>query len=403
MNPSPPATSVPAQAIVALSFAAFGSGMSMRIADSMLVQLASDFGVALGTAAMVITVFALAYGLSQLLFGPLGDRYGKYLVITWGCIACAFTTVLCGLATDFSVLLAARIIAGASCAALIPLSMAWIGDVVVYEDRQAVLARFLIGQILGLSTGMLLGGVSADYFGWRLPFFLISGYFLMTGIWLVKINARLPLHACGSHRATGHAFMRTLSEFRRVLELDWARKVLATVVIEGAMVFGGLAFVPTHLHTVHDLSLSASGGLVMLFGLGGFLFALASRIMVKRLGEVKLVRFGALMMGVAMLVIALSPVWWLAIPACFVFGLGFYMMHNTLQINATQMAPERRGAAVAAFASCFFIGQSVGVAIGGAFFGSAGTTPLLVGAALGVGLIGERFSRLKAMKTTEGN
>ncbi len=402
MNSPSPVTGIPTPAIIALSFAAFGSGMSMRIADSMLVRLASDFGIPLGSAAMVITVFALAYGLSQLLFGPLGDRYGKYLVIAWGCIACAFTSALCGLATDFSVLLVARIAAGATCAALIPLSMAWIGDVVVYEERQTILARFLIGQILGLSSGILLGGISADYLGWRFPFFLISTCFLMTGIWLIKTNAELPAEARRVHQADGHALSGTLTEFRRVLEIGWARKVLGTVVIEGALVYGGLAFVPTHLHTVHDLSLSESGGLVMLFGLGGFLFALGSRAMVKRLGEVGLVRGGALMMATAMLVIALSPVWVFAAPACFVFGLGFYMMHNTLQINATQMAPQRRGAAVAAFASCFFIGQSVGVAMGGAFLSSLGTTSPLVTAAIGVALIGERFARLRAIKIFEG-
>ena len=50
----------------------------------------------------------------------------------------------------------------------------------------------------------------------------------------------------------------------------------------------------------------------------------------------------------AFLVVALAGQWWWSIPACFVAGLGFYMLHNTLQINATQMAPERRGAAVGA-------------------------------------------------------
>jgi predicted MFS family arabinose efflux permease len=66
-----------------------------------------------------------------------------------------------------------------------------------------------------------------------------------------------------------------------------------------------------------------------------------------------------------MLIIGFSRSWYLSLPACFVFGLGFYMMHNTLQINATQMAPERRGAAVAAFASCFFLGQAAGVGVSG--------------------------------------
>ncbi len=403
MNPTTQATSasqhaIPSHAIFALSVASFGSGMSMRIVDSMLVRLAGDFGVTLGVAAMAITVFGVAYGLSQLVFGPLGDRYGKYLVIAWGSVACAFTGLLCALAPDFSTLLVARALAGATCASIIPLSMAWIGDVVAYEDRQTVLARFLIGQILGLSSGIMFGGISADYLDWRFPFFLVALSFLVTGLYLVRVNRSLPVHAKGLHKGEGHALARMISEFRKVLALAWARKVLGTVLAEGALVYGALAFVPTHLHTVHHTSLAVAGMLVMLFGLGGFLFALRSRALVKRLGEVGLVRYGSLSMAAAIVVIGYSPFWWTAIPACFVFGLGFYMMHNTLQINATQMAPERRGAAVAAFASCFFLGQSAGVAVGGALLTSIGTAHLLAIAGVGVVLVGRRFARLRAAK-----
>ncbi len=390
---------IPSNAILALSVASFGSGMSMRIVDSMLVRLADDFGVTLGVAAMAITVFGVAYGLSQLLFGPLGDRYGKYLVIAWGCLACSATALLCALAPGFSLLLVARALAGATCASIIPLSMAWIGDVVAYEDRQAVLARFLIGQILGLSSGIMFGGISADYLDWRFPFFLIALSFMVTGLFLVKMNRRLPAHAKVLHKADGHALARMIGEFRKVLAVDWARKVLVTVLAEGALVYGSLAFVPTHLHTVHHISLAGAGLLVMLFGLGGFLFAVRSRTLVKQLGEVGLIRYGAILMAVAIVTIGYTPVWWMAIPACFVFGLSFYMMHNTLQINATQMAPERRGAAVAAFASCFFLGQSAGVAAGGAMLASIGTAHLLGAAGVGVLLIGLRFARLRAAKT----
>ena len=43
---------------------------------------------------------------------------------------------------------------------------------------------------------------------------------------------------------------------------------------------------------------------------------------------------------------------------CFVAGLGFYMLHNTLQVNATQMAPAHRGSSLALFAAILFIGQA---------------------------------------------
>ena len=373
----------------------------MRIADSMLVRLASDFNMTLGAVSIVITVFSIAYGLSQLVFGPLGDRYGKYLIISWGCVICSITTLCCGLAPDFNTLVAFRLLAGASCASLIPLSMAWIGDVVAYEDRQSVLARFMIGLIFGMSSGVMLGGVSADYLNWRFPFFVIAANFLGIGLYLVRMNRRLPSHAKGLHKTEGHAFARVVSEFQQVLRVTWARKVLSTVSIEGGLVYGTLAFIPTHLHAVHGVSLSAAGALVMLFGLGGFIFAMRSRDWIKRLGEVGLVRCGSLMMALSILVIAYSPVWWIAIPGCALFGLGFYMMHNTLQINATQMAPERRGAAVAAFASCFFLGQSVGVGITGALVERLGSASLMGVASFGVLLVGLRFARLKSVRESE--
>lgn len=380
------------RAIIGLSAAAFGSGMSMRVADPMLVRLALDFSIPLGMAAWVVTVFGFAYGVSQLFFGPVGDHYGKYLVIAWGCVACAASALLCGLMHDFSGLLVARGLAGATAAAVIPLSIAWIGDVVAYEDRQSVLARFLVGQILGLSTGVLVGGWCADYLNWRLPFFLIAVWFFAVGLYLVHLNRSLPENARTLHKADGGAASRMVSEFRAVLSIQWARTVLTTVFVEGALVFVALAFLPAHLHTVYKLSLASSGAMVMLFGLGGLIFALGSRVLVRHLRETGLTRYGGLVMGLALLVVAYSPQWWSILPACLFFGLGFYMLHNTLQINATQMAPERRGAAVAAFASCFFLGQSTGVALGGALLAFITTDHLIAAAGLGVVVVGLRFS-----------
>lgn len=389
---------LPSTAILALSFASFGSAMSMRIADAMLVRLASEFELALGAVSIVITVFGVVYGIAQLLFGPLGDRYGKYRVVSLACVACSFTSLLCALAPDFAMLIAARALAGATCAALIPLSMAWIGDVVSYENRQAVLARFMIGHILGLSTGIMLGGVSADYLNWRFPFFMISAWFLFTGLYLIRMSGSLPEHAKQVHKVQGHPIARMLSEFARVVEVPWARTVLVTVLLEGGLVYGALAFIPTHLHNVHGMSLAAAGSLVMLFGFGGFAFAIRSRQMVKSLGEVGLIRYGALLMTLSMAIIGYTPWWWIAIPGAFLFGLGFYMMHNTLQINATQMAPQRRGAAVAAFASCFFFGQAGGVAMAGSLLTVVGTSPLIAGSGLGILWVGGRFARLRAVK-----
>ncbi|TFV92906.1 MFS transporter, partial [Oxalobacteraceae bacterium OM1] len=67
--------------------------------------------------------------------------------------------------------------------------------------------------------------------------------------------------------------------------------------------------------------------------------------------------------------------------------------HNTLQINATQMAPERRGTAVSAFASCFFLGVSSGVALAGVAVERYGTAPVIVAGGAGVLLVALNISR----------
>lgn len=392
------ATSIPSTAVLALSLAAFGSGMSLRLTDAQLPRLASDFGVSLASASYVITCFSVAYGVSQLFFGPLGDRFGKYLVIAWASACCAITALLCAIAPNFPSLLAARFLAGATAAALIPLSMAWIGDVIAYEERQPVLARFLIGQILGVSAGVFMGGMAADYLNWRIPFFGIAVGFVLISLKLFSLNRRLPEHARQTVQGEGAAVRRMMREFSQVLSVKWARVVLATVFLEGLFLYGAFAFIATHVHVVHGLPLSRAGLLVMLFGFGGVLFATAARMLVRRLGEAGLTLWGGMIAALSLLGIGVGPHWIWAIPGCFFAGVGFYMLHNTLQINATQMAPERRGAAVSAFASCFFIGQSVGVGLAGLLADYSSTTTVLILGALGLLILSLNFSRLQRRK-----
>lgn len=388
-----PDQAIPRIAVPFLALAAFGSGISLRVTDPLLPRFAAEFGLPLGEAANVITFFAVAYGMAQLFFGPVGDRFGKYVVIAWASAASAATALCCALAPGFGALLFARLMAGATAAAIIPLSMAWIGDVVPYHQRQPVLARFLIGQILGLSAGVLAGGLSADSLSWRVPFFAVSFLFLVVSAGLFAINRRLPDHAKTTRKGEGSPAVRVIAEFGQVLQGKWARLVLLTVFLEGAFLYGAFAFIATHLHRSYGVSLTAAGALVMLFGLGGLLFAILSRVLVARLGESGLTLWGGIVVTAALLLIGVAPAWWWALPGCFLSGLGFYMLHNTLQINATQMAPERRGAAVSGFASLFFLGQSAGVALAGAAVERFGTAPALAVGAAGVLVVALNFSR----------
>ena len=69
------------------------------------------------------------------------------------------------------------------------------------------------------------------------------------------------------------------------------------------------------------------------------------------------------------------------------------MLHNTLQVNATQMAPEARGAAVSLFAFCLFTSQSAGIAVVGRVIDAAGIWPAYLAAAIGLPLLALEFRR----------
>lgn len=388
-----PVPALPRGAIAGLAFTAFASGLSLRVNDALLPLLVREFGVSLGQASQVIGVFAIAYGLAQLFFGPVGDRFGKYRVIAVAAAASALTAGACALAPGFGALLVARALAGATAAAVIPLAMAWIGDVVPYERRQPVLARFLIGQIVGSGTGVWMGGFAADLGSWRAPYAVIATLFAAASGVLFLLNLRLPAAARATRRVPGSAIARTVQEFGAVLRLPWARVILALVLVEGACLYGPFAFVASHVHHEHGLSLAAAGAVVMLFGAGGLVFALLSGAFVARLGEAGLVGWGGAGLAAALLAIAWGPGWGWAPVGCALLGLAFYMMHNTLQVNATQMAPERRGAAVSSFAACFFLGQAGGVALGGVAVGHFGIAPFITAGAIGLVVVAAVFAR----------
>ena len=386
--------------ILLLALAGFASMASMRITDAMLPALSQAFERPVADVAQNITVFAIAYGLMQLCYGPLGDRFGTLRVIGLATLACALGAIGSALAGSLSSLLLFRTLSGATAAAIIPLSMAWVGNSVDYAARQVTLAHMLSGAVMGLITGQVMGGLLADTLGWQAAFLVLALLFLLAGGLLTGAVLREPTLAPPGQASGGVAFLARLSG---VLAIPRARQILALVFLEGIAAFGALAFAASHLHERLGVSLTMAGLLVALFGVGGLLFAALARPLVARLGETGLAALGGLLMGAGFCLVALAPGAVGAAAGAFAAGLGFYMMHSTLQTNATQMAPSARGTAMAVFAGCLFLGQSVGVSLGALVLRLAGSGVVLALAGAWLLVLGLVFARqLRGWKAASG-
>lgn len=377
--------------ILLLGVAAFASVATMRVADPLLPQVASEFQVTVGDAAIISSAFTIAYAIGQFVYGPLGDRFGKLRLIAWMTMISAFTVAAAGFTTSLQSVGILRFLGGATTAAIVPLSMAFIGDHVAYADRQPMLARMLSGTIFGVILGQVFGGLIGEYFGWRAVFPIIGTILLVIGVFLFRELGRndLPSPKLSSAISVRSLIRGYIGLFRR----PWVRIILLAVFLEGFFFYGGFTFIGADLRQRFGLDYGTIGIMLSFFGLGGLVYILAVRRLVRTLGERGLVVFGGLFILLGLASLPLSPLVLIPVTQAFL-GLGLYMLHNTLQTNATQMAPEARGLAVSTFANGLFLGQAAGITASGLLVDRYGFIPSYVIAAAGLLILSLTFARL---------
>ena len=364
-----------------VGLSSFCSMASMRMCDPMLPGLGQEFAVTTGEAAHVIAAYTISYGVLQLFYGPLGDRVGPLRVIWLATLASAVLSLMTAGAPSLDGLVLARAVMGAAAAGIIPLSVAWVGDQVPYAQRQEALARLMGATVSGMMVGQWLGGFATQHWGWRFAF---VGLGVLFGLAVLRMHSQLktlprfvspeePVSLLNYWQST----LRLLTESR----VQW---VLGATLAQGALVLGTLAFFPIRLVAHFGFSLSEAGGVMVLYGVAGLIYSQLARQSVALLGQKGLAWWGGGLIagGMGLLALADWPV--LAVLGCTLSGLGFYMMHNTLQMQATQMAPQAQSMAITLFACTLFFGQTVGVSLMARLLDANGLAEALLVAAAGI-------------------
>lgn len=379
-------------------FAALLSGAAIRICDALLPSLVSIFKVSAGYAALTITAFALTYSLTQLIFGPLGDRVGRPRLVRIALYGASAGAALSAMAPSIDILLFGRFIWGCAGAGIVPLCMAWIGDEVPYAERQAALAKLLIGTLTGMALGQLLGGILVDTMvGWRGAFVLMALAYVGTAARLAVVLRR-PEHREIDIVAYPHVSQscgETIAESARmvlhVLTSRWPRIVLLATFLEGVFLLGPLALVPAWLHARFQISPASASMCAALYAVGGLAYACAARPLVSKIGEQGMVLSGTLLVGFALIGIGGLPTPSLGVPVAFLLGFGAYLLHNTLQVHATQMSPGVRGTAVSLFTASLYLGQAFGVMVGGWSIDHLGYRPVFLVGSVAMLIVGWCF------------
>jgi len=359
--------------IVLMAIAAFASGASLRVSDPLLPQVAADFHASLGSASAIVTAYAVPYGLTQALAGLIGDRMGKCQAVAAACAVSCVLVLACSASQSLPQLALARLLAAPGAAIIVPLGMAYVGDTVPYARRQTVLARFLAGQMCGMIAGQAAGGVIGDLLGWRTVFLVLAAVFAAAALALARELGGNPY--ARPQRSGNGTRPGLIASYRKLVAVPWCRFILLAVFLEGGIFFGGFAYVAADLTGRFGVSFATAGLVVAMYGVGSVFYAGSVQRLLAALGERGLAVGGGIVVAIGFVALAGAPSWLSAPIACGMLGYGYYMLHNTLQTNATQMQPEARGTAVAAFSSALFLGQSAGVALMALLVDRSGAVP----------------------------
>lgn len=344
--------------VALLGAAAFVVSADTRVVTPLLPIVAHDFHTTIGVAGSLVTAYALPYGLLQIIYGPLGDRVGKFRVMVWAMALFAFGTAACALAPSLLGLDALRFLTGMAAAAMIPLSLAYIGDQVPYAERQAAIAKLLGAIALGSILSTSLGGVVADFLSWRY-IFLVYG---VASIGVFALLWRTSRTAPDARAAVTSGLASAMRQYGYLFRNGESRLVMLAVLVEGTFFFGGFAYLGAFLRDRYALLYVVIGLLLAIYGIGNFLYARFAQVFIRLLGERWQTLVGGILLAGTFLVISYWSGVWIFAAMMLAMGVAFNLIHSTLQTKATELAPHARGATLSLFAFFLFVGQGIGAA-----------------------------------------
>jgi DHA1 family inner membrane transport protein len=360
----------------------FATSLFVRAVDPVIPQIASNLWVEPATAALLSTAFALPYAILQPLLGPVADVVGKTRLMTICLLLLVVTSVVSAIATSFQLLLVLRVLSGVVSGGIYPVSMALVADLVPIGQRQVALSRILFAGMTGNLLGATASGIVGDLIGWRGVFLVLSA----VGA-LVLVAALLSFRGVTPVQAPRAELKSVPANYRTIFANPNAKVCYGAVFLEGVFIFGVFPYVALLLLAGGEARASIAGIVISGFWVGGVIYTIAVGNLLEMFGQRRVMLAGGCAAALGLIGLALGAGWPLALGAFVGLGVGFYLLHGSIQVYMTELAPNARASATALHSSSFFLGQALGPIVYGLGFGVIGSGPSLGVGAVAIALI----------------
>ncbi|MBS3185803.1 MFS transporter [Pseudomonas sp. PCH44] len=341
--------------LVALAIGAFGIGVTEFAPMGMLPGIASDLGVSIPAAGLLVSAYALGVligaPLMTLATGKVPRRYlliGLMAIFTLG-------NLLSALATDYQSLLIARVVTSLNHGAFFGVGSVVAASVVPPEKRAGAVAAMFMGLTLATIGGVPLATWFAELLGWRTAFWGIAGLGLvaMASLWFALPSVPLPKSA------------GVMAEIR-VLGRGPVLAALTLTVVGSSAMFTVFTYIAPILHSQAQASTTFISAMLVLFGIGLTLGNAWGGKAADRSVERTLIV--SLLVLIAVLLVFPAMLGW-SLPtalAILIWGIASFALVPPLQMRVMDAAKDAPNLASAVNIGAFNLGNAIGAALGGA-------------------------------------
>lgn len=170
------------RALVLTGLAGF---IGFYLPQPILPFLAEAFAISPVSASLTVSLTILGLGLAAPVVGVISDSYGRKRLLVFSAAALVVVTAACALSPNFGFLLFFRFLQGVLLSGLFVVAVAYSSEVLDKATMTRAAGMYVASTVVGGLLGRLLAGLSADFFGWRLAFWLASGcYAVLAYSWL---------------------------------------------------------------------------------------------------------------------------------------------------------------------------------------------------------------------------
>ncbi len=386
------------------------------VVGPILPLFAREFGVGAAAVGLTLSVFALARLILNVPLGILADRYGRRMLLVAGPLVTGVGMMGSGLSQSLGELLAWRFLAGAGSAMYMTAAMIYIADISTPENRARYIGTNQGALLLGVSIGPAAGGLIAEAFGLRAPFYVVGAAALTATIYaylrLPETRPETPATAppealsdAAQDRDTVAAPPAPPAPPRPWLRMLRSRDFMAVSFVTMSIFFTRTAsrqtLVPLLAVSRLGMTPGVLGGIFAAMSLVNMVLITPSAMAADRFGRKAVIVPGGVLLAVGLLVFAQADTYVIFFVASAVLAIGQGIDGPAPAAYAADIAPaEVRGLAMGLYRTSGDLGFVIGPPLLGALadatsfgWGLAANAVLVAFAAITFGFVARETTR----------